>query len=253
MARPLRTNSATFVQHVGLKGLNSQQIFYDEEDFSRFLFYLARACKKFGVALLGYALMTNHVHLVLEGDVGNFAKVFQSMGGSFVSWYNGKYERTGTIYNERYYAKPVQSLRQIVNLLIYVFRNPVAAGMVKNASSYVWSSCAETLCKDKNSIVDIKRLDELVSIAYLAQILKAKKELVDEALFHLFPKRRRNDRRVFERAKSLFSAAFIRNCAREPEERQRWLVSELIDFGANITQISRISGISRKRVMALCG
>ena len=252
MDKRKRFDSATGVQHVGLKGNGGADIFFDDEDRQHFLHFLARACKKYSVALLGYVLMSNHVHLVFEGEVEKFSKVFQSMGGSFNRWYNTKYEHTGTIYNARYYAKPVNSQQQILNLLVYVFRNPVAAGMVKDARDYEWSSLNATLARNFKADANVSRVDELVSIDYLEATLDAKKDLDDDEVFHLFERYKPNNNSVIAKAKELFKGVVIRNFSKESEEKQRELVVKLLEFGANITQIARISGIKRRRVVNLC-
>ena len=252
MPRKQRTNSQTGVQHIGLKGHDSKQIFYDDDDREKFLYYLARACKKYSVAVLGFVLMSNHVHLVFEGEVENFARVFQSMGASFNRWYNAKYEHTGTIYNARYYSKLVQTRKQIVNLLVYVFRNPVAAGMIKDARDYKWSSCAETFARKQESIADIKRVDELVSIGHLEDALDAKEALEDDEMFHVFPQYKPNDDSALAKAKELVGSAALQDFAKQPEDKQQSLVEKLLKFGANIAQIARISGINRRRVEGFC-
>lgn len=51
--------------HVTHRGVNRAATFLDEEDFSRYRLLLGDGLADAGVAIHGYVLMTNHVHLLL--------------------------------------------------------------------------------------------------------------------------------------------------------------------------------------------
>ena len=76
MARPERVNSATMTQNVGLKGLNDENVFLDDEDREVFLDAMAKASEKSGVEVSAWALMDNHVHLLMHGEIGDFSPFF---------------------------------------------------------------------------------------------------------------------------------------------------------------------------------
>ena len=66
MLRENRKKSNSGIYHIMLRGINRQQIFEDDEDYSRFLETLAKYREECGYSLYGYCLMPNHVHLVLR-------------------------------------------------------------------------------------------------------------------------------------------------------------------------------------------
>src|SRR5262249_58568652 len=59
---------------------------------------------------------------------------------SYVQFYNRKYERSGTLWNERHDAVTIKDERQLLTCLMYIERNPVAAHVVVAAENYRWSS-----------------------------------------------------------------------------------------------------------------
>ncbi len=51
--------------HVTQRGNNRQDVFFADADRRRYLELLTEQAARFGVAVEGYCLMTNHVHLVV--------------------------------------------------------------------------------------------------------------------------------------------------------------------------------------------
>jgi putative transposase len=51
--------------HVTQRGNNRQDVFFTDDDRRSYLDTLANKCGEAGVKVLGYCLMTNHVHLML--------------------------------------------------------------------------------------------------------------------------------------------------------------------------------------------
>ena len=71
MPRTARKQAESNIYHIMQRGLDQQQLFYDDEDRLAFLERLARVKRDGGFELLCYCLMSNHVHLlVMDGGVG---------------------------------------------------------------------------------------------------------------------------------------------------------------------------------------
>ena len=76
MPRPIRLLSEANVYHIVLKGINSEQIFYDDNDYITFLKVLKKSCDDYDVQVLAYCLMNNHIHLLLKFSENNIPQVF---------------------------------------------------------------------------------------------------------------------------------------------------------------------------------
>ena len=65
MARQARTVIPGQVMHVMVRGNNRETLFFSEDDRRIYLQWLRGAAKQFGCAVHAFALMPNHVHLLL--------------------------------------------------------------------------------------------------------------------------------------------------------------------------------------------
>ncbi len=73
MGRYARKTIADVPYHIINLGNNHQPIFFCEDDYHYFLESLELAKEKYPCRIYSFALMTNHIHLLLEpaGDGGN--------------------------------------------------------------------------------------------------------------------------------------------------------------------------------------
>ena len=90
MSRTARQKSSTDIYHVILRGINRQQIFYDEEDYEYFISLLDRFKNISHYEIYAYCLMGNHIHILIKTPEEPLEKIFRRIGASFVYWYNLK-------------------------------------------------------------------------------------------------------------------------------------------------------------------
>src|SRR4030067_389613 len=85
--------------------------------------------------------MTNHVHLLMTPDHEDaIGKVMQSVGRRYVQYFNFTYQRTGTLWEGRYRATPIDTERYLLTCYRYIELNPIRAGIVDEPRNYRWSS-----------------------------------------------------------------------------------------------------------------
>ena len=147
MARQARRRSATGIYHVMLRGINYHTIFEDEEDFQKYLETLKEYQAKLDYTIYAYCLMDNHIHLLIKEGSEELGKVFQTIGASFVYWYNWKYERRGHLFQGRYKSEVVENDEYFMVVTRYIHQNPFKAGIVKAVGDYKWSSYGEYIGK----------------------------------------------------------------------------------------------------------
>ena len=118
--------------HVFSRGINRAAIVAADDDRDRL---------RFNWDCHAYCVMTTHYHLIVTpSGEGALARTMQNIGESYTRYFNRKYERIGTIWNERYSAIPLDDERYFYNCLRYVELNPMAANMVVAPETYRWSS-----------------------------------------------------------------------------------------------------------------
>jgi putative transposase len=141
MPRRKRLNLTDIPLHIVQRGNNRAACFYAEQDYQFYLHWLEHYAKQYGCAIHAYALMTNHVHLLLSPLKPDApAKLMQSLGRRYVQYVNKFYRRSGTLWEGRYKASLVQADEYLFACCRYIEINPVRASMVAHPRDYVWSS-----------------------------------------------------------------------------------------------------------------
>jgi putative transposase len=141
MPRQPRYELITVPQHVIQRGNNRQPTFFAEEDYHCYLDCLREAAQRHGCEIHAYVLMTNHVHLLVTPRKSlAIAKLMQSVGRHYVRYVNDRYRRSGTLWEGRYKASPVDCERYVLTCYRYIELNPVRVGMVSDPADYRWSS-----------------------------------------------------------------------------------------------------------------
>ena len=120
-------------------------MFFSDADREVYKALLAHYSQKFGLDILAYTLMTNHVHhLALPREKDSLKWTFQMTHKRYAEYINAKSNCTGHLWQARYYSSPVDD-RFFWVALRYILRNPVEAGMTQHSVDYRWSS-ARALC-----------------------------------------------------------------------------------------------------------
>lgn len=143
MARLPRLVIPNQPHHVMQRGNDRQLIFRDANDFRAFLDWLREAAKQFKVSIHAYALMSNHLHLLVSPtDQEGLGRMMQWIGRHYVPYFNRKYARAGTLWQGRYKATVIDSEPYFMTCSRYIELNPVSAGLAATPDEYPWTSYA---------------------------------------------------------------------------------------------------------------
>jgi putative transposase len=142
MPRSPRFDLPCVPQHIIQRGQDGHACFYSPADYRCYLVQLLHASSRWDCAVHAYALMPNHVHLlVTPSHVGALAHMMQAIGRNYVSYFNATYHRTGTLWEGRFKSCLIGDDYLLV-CQRYIELNPVRAGLVGEPSAYAWSSYA---------------------------------------------------------------------------------------------------------------
>jgi putative transposase len=126
--------------HITHRGNNKKNLFYDQADRAMYLYFLKKYARKYDLEILGYCLMTNHVHiLAIPGNKNSLAKAIGITHMRYAQYLNWKYGWSDHVWSERFKSSPVEFLLICV-VLAYIELNAVRAGIVETASDYKYSS-----------------------------------------------------------------------------------------------------------------
>lgn len=141
MARLPRLVVPGFPHHLIQRGNNRQNIFVDDQDRQRLLALLGECAQRYRVSVHGYVLMDNHLHLLVTPiDAEGLPRLMQAVGRRYVQAFNARHQRSGTLFEGRYRAAPVQTDRYLLACMVYLDLNPVRARMVTRPAEFQWSS-----------------------------------------------------------------------------------------------------------------
>jgi putative transposase len=142
MPRTARVVLPSYPHHVTQRGNNRQDVFFTDDDRVNYLRILGVECRKYGVTVHGYCLMTNHVHLVLTPSTPDaLANAVGRTHFLYTRYLNKTRERSGHLWQNRYYSCPVGQ-DYMLGILCYTEQNPARAGLVRVPWDYPWSSAA---------------------------------------------------------------------------------------------------------------
>ncbi len=162
MPRQARVVAAGVPHHITQRGNNRQVVFLLDEDRRFYLNHLRAQARHHGVRLLGYCLMSNHVHLVaIPERSDSLALALGQLHCCYARRFNRRYRRSGHLWQNRFYSCPL-ARSHLWRALLYVDLNPVRAGLTGDPKAYVWSSAvAHSRGEDRSGLLDAWEWGEL--------------------------------------------------------------------------------------------
>ncbi len=155
MPRRYTKYTQDYYYHIFNRGINKQKIFYEEKNYSYFLGLLKRFLKKFNFSMIVYCLMPNHFHFLIKLnenlDVGLFMSRFLD---SYVTAFNNMYNRSGSLFKDRYKSISVDREEYLKYLCRYIHRNPLKAGLVNTPEQWPWSNYFECVGEKMGDLCD---------------------------------------------------------------------------------------------------
>ena len=136
--------------HVAQKGNFGHDVFDNERDRQRYMEWLAKYARRYGTRFWAYCLMSNHVHCIVvpEEDL-SLARTFNQAHMRYSQYMNHKHGRHGHLWQGRFYSCVLDEAH-LYAAVRYVERNPVRAGLVRQAEAYPWSSARAHVSGDNS-------------------------------------------------------------------------------------------------------
>ena len=122
------------------RGRRHEDIFHDVSDYLLFLEVLRDTVKMWNLRVSAYCLMPNHYHILVQTPDGNLSRCMRHLNGVYTQRFNCKNKLDGQLFRGRYKSVLVEEDNHLLELLRYIHRNPLKAGMVTDLNAYSWSS-----------------------------------------------------------------------------------------------------------------
>ncbi len=142
MARLSRVVVPKVPHHVTQTGVRSMAIFRHDGDYRAYLGFMAEETERFGVEVLAWALLRDHVHLiVVPDDEQSLARAIGNAHRRYTRMRNFDEGVRGYLFQGRFSSCALDE-RHLVAAARYAELDPVVSRSAKRAWEYEWSSAA---------------------------------------------------------------------------------------------------------------
>lgn len=247
MPRQGRIISETGMYHVILRGINKQDIFLDNQDKYKFIKELIKSKEKYEYKIFTYCLMPNHVHIELQEGDTELSKIIQTLGISYSSYFNKKYDRVGHLFQDRYFSRPIETDQYLLKLHRYIHQNPQKAGISK-IENYRWSSYRMYMYGEEDNVTDTELIKSYFNT--LEELEKFNHENINynyDDVLEFEIKNKFTDDEVIEILKEQIKSENIQDIQKYNTKHIEEILSKLKSVnGISCAQISRVIGINKK-------
>jgi REP-associated tyrosine transposase len=142
MPRAARIDLLNTLNHVMVRGIERTDIFLDDADRSAFLHRLASLLNETGTECLAWAIMRNHVHLLLRPRQGKLSTFMRRLLTGYAVTFNRRHHRSGHLFQNRYKSIVCEEDAYLLELVRYIHLNPLRVGAVGDMGAldrYPWT------------------------------------------------------------------------------------------------------------------
>jgi REP element-mobilizing transposase RayT len=161
MPRQARIDAPGAVHHIIVRGIERRKIFRSDGDRRGFIDRLENLITETGIQCLAWALIPNHIHLLLRSSEVPIARVMQRLLTGYAVSFNRKYRRHGQLFQNRYKSILCQEDRYLKELVRYIHLNPLRARLVESMNqldAFPWSGHSALMGKCRNPWQDIEKV-----------------------------------------------------------------------------------------------
>jgi REP element-mobilizing transposase RayT len=132
MPRKARIDAPGALHHIIIRGIERKPIFRDSQDYRNFIERLEIVLIDSDTPCYAWALMQNHVHLLLRTAKVSISTVMRRLLTGYAQQFNRRHNRHGHLFQNRYKSILCEEDSYLLELVRYIHLNPVRAGTVKN-------------------------------------------------------------------------------------------------------------------------
>ncbi len=141
--------------HVTQRGNGRCRTFFEDKDCRFYLWTLLKYCQRYGLQVWAYCLMDNHVHvLAVPEREDSLARCFGGTNLVYTQYVNRERNRSGRLWQNRFFSCPVEREEYLWSVLRYIERNPVRARVVGKPWDYAWSSARHHVLEEPDPIIN---------------------------------------------------------------------------------------------------
>ena len=122
MPRKARIDAPGALHHIIIRGIERKAIFKDDSDRENFLDRFGTLVSESKTACYSWALMTNHVHLLLKTGLSPVATLMRRLLTGYAVSFNRRHRRHGQLFQNRYKSFLCEEDVYLKELVRYIVR-----------------------------------------------------------------------------------------------------------------------------------
>lgn len=256
MPRKAREISPTGMYHVYSRGNGKQNIYESVYDYQAFLNALQEIKVEYEVEVHAYCLMPNHFHILISHhDLNTISKVMHRLLTYYSMRFNSVYRRSGVLFGNRFGSVPILNYSHYMNLLKYIHYNPVRAKICELPSDYPWSSFVELISAKEFCLVDREKTLKMYNMNLEHAIINLLKHhekdcTLPDIMFESNAIGIEDKIYLLEHVFNDFNVKSISSMC--TDERNEKIIEMRKELKLSVSQIERLTGISRNIVKKIC-
>lgn len=158
MPRRGRVDAPGALHHVMARGIERREIFCDDQDREIFLTRLEKALEETGTVCYAWALLPNHLHLLLVSGRKPVGRMMQAALGGYALYFNRRHRRGGHLFQNRFKSVLCEREPYLLELVRYIHLNPLRARVVRGLPGlerFPWSGHAVLLGQRQACFQDV--------------------------------------------------------------------------------------------------
>lgn len=249
MSQSPRRSGISGYYHIIIRGNGKQILFECDRDRMKFLSSLQKYSDETDVTVTAYCLMENHVHILAHHMHDQIPVFMKKVEVSYAKYYNLKYERTGHLFESRYFSEPVDTEKYLLSVFRYILCNPLKTGCL-SILDYPWSSCA--LYDDPDTFVDTSVFHTLLGSRenYRNFILSGCNDETFKEGDLRYEDRKHDDEWALAMIHFLLEVKSATDIKSYSRQKRNQAIVLLLQEGLTYRQIERLTGISRSVIRA---
>ncbi len=157
--------------HIYNRGINKCNLFRENTNYEHFIRLYDRYINPIANTF-AWVLMKNHFHFLVKikeyDEIKEYMenlkdkkavlapyRYFSNLFNAYTKALNKKYDRTGSLFENRFKRKAVKDIDYFKGLVLYIHNNPVEHGFVDDPGKYSWSSYLSCISL-KSATIDCK-------------------------------------------------------------------------------------------------
>lgn len=182
MARRARNLQSESFIHITQQCEWQKFLFESEEMREYYLWLLKEVITKYGLLVLGYCIMKNHIHLLVKvgADVTRVSRAMQSLAGRMAQHFNRVNGIKGHFWRGRFSSTHIGSSMHFKNVISYIDAN--AFNHQQGIDPIHWKYCSYhelQNCDAKVSIVDRALLVHTLKMQSIKEFLEWQRKLME--------------------------------------------------------------------------